>query len=38
MEIDMLIWKIVNHKYRSYIINQFDGRICDEDYYDDDEY
>ena len=34
MEIDMLIWEIVNHKYRSYIINQFDGRICD----DDDEY
>ena len=29
MEIDMLIWEIVNHKYRSYIINQFDGRICD---------
>jgi hypothetical protein len=35
MEIDMLIWEIVNHKYRSYIINQFDGGICDEDYYDD---
>jgi hypothetical protein len=29
MEIDMLVWEIVNHKYSSYIINQFDGRICD---------
>ena len=36
MEIDMLVWEIVNQKYRSYIIHQFDGRICDEDY--DDEY
>jgi hypothetical protein len=29
MEINMLVLKIVNHKYSSYIINQFDGRICD---------
>jgi hypothetical protein len=34
MEIDRLVWEIVNQKYRSYIINQFDDRICD----DDDEY
>ena len=29
MEIDMLVLQIVNHKYNSYIINQFYGRICD---------
>jgi N-acetyl-anhydromuramyl-L-alanine amidase AmpD len=29
MEIDMLVLEIVNHKYSSYIINQFYGRICD---------
>ena len=35
LEIDKFVWQIISDKYSDYIINQFDGRVCDEDNYDD---
>jgi hypothetical protein len=31
-EIEEIIWGLLTKKYGNYLINQFDGRICDDEY------
>ena len=31
-EIEEIIWDLLTKKYGNYLINQFDGRICDDEY------
>jgi hypothetical protein len=31
-EIEEIIWNLLTKKYGNYLINQFDGRICDDEY------
>jgi len=31
-EIEEIIWHLLTKKYGNYLINQFDGRICDDEY------
>ena len=37
MELDDILWDTIKKKYSSYIINQFEGRICDENNYEEED-